>query len=316
MFCSVIIPTIGRPTVKKAVRSVLDQPFSEAKVEVIVVNDSGRQLEFDDWVEDDRVTVIETHKRERNFARNSGAAVATGQYLLFLDDDDWILPGSLAEFYRLSQLQPGNAWLYGGILVVDETGGTLAEINSGLNNNCFAQILGGAWAPIQASIIKADAFFATGGFNPGISVTEDLDLCRKIALIGDFSNTPATVGCLLRGSSWNTSSNYRQAAEDTKISRDLILSEPRAFSRLVQSAGSAYWFGRVLKVYLSTVVLNLREKRLFAVISRVIYVFGVLLYAFRYLFARQFWAGVRADHVPGTLHFVMQAYEEKHRQAP
>jgi hypothetical protein len=44
MFSSTVIPTIGRPTLDRAVRSVLDQGFSADDFEVIVVNDSGERL--------------------------------------------------------------------------------------------------------------------------------------------------------------------------------------------------------------------------------------------------------------------------------
>jgi glycosyltransferase involved in cell wall biosynthesis len=44
MFCSVIIPTIGRTTLDRAILSVLNQDFSQDEFEVIVVNDSGQTL--------------------------------------------------------------------------------------------------------------------------------------------------------------------------------------------------------------------------------------------------------------------------------
>ena len=44
MFCSTIIPTIGRPSLSRAVCSVLDQEFSHDDFEVIVVSDSRKPL--------------------------------------------------------------------------------------------------------------------------------------------------------------------------------------------------------------------------------------------------------------------------------
>jgi len=48
MFCSTIIPTIGRATLARAVQSVLEQDFTAADYEVIIVNDSGKPLPADD----------------------------------------------------------------------------------------------------------------------------------------------------------------------------------------------------------------------------------------------------------------------------
>jgi len=309
IFFSYIIPTIGRRSVDIAVKSVLEQDFDPEKFEVIVVNDSGQSLPVADWQNSRGVRIINTNKSERSFARNSGAAIARGMYLAFLDDDDWILPGALQSFWQLANQYPTAAWLYGGIRIVDERGKVLGDINSGLNGNCFSQILGGAWAPLQASVVQSRAFFQVGGFNPLICGTEDEDLCRRVALLGDFSNTRDLVACLYRGRMWNTSTNYRRAPEDTKYSRDLILSKPKTFPRLRSSVDSGYWSGRVLRVYLSTFVWNLRKKRFFTALSRLSYSLAFLLLSSKYFFSREYWTGLKADHAPETLHFVMKNYE-------
>ena len=76
MFATTIIPTIGRATLSRAVRSVLDQAFDAADFEVIVVNDSGSPLPDAEWRRSERVRVVDTRRRERSVARNTGAAVA------------------------------------------------------------------------------------------------------------------------------------------------------------------------------------------------------------------------------------------------
>jgi len=306
-----VIPTIGRPSLDIAVASVLEQEFQHAESEVIVVNDSGSPLPQADWHASPRVKIINTNKSERGFARNSGAAVAQGEYLAFLDDDDWILPRALNAFWHLAHQRPGAVWLHGGIRIVADQGRVIGHINSGLNGNCFSRIMGGAWAPLQASMIQARAFFEAGGFNPLICGTEDEDLCRRIAWFGDFANTADVVACLYRGPTWSTSTNYLRAPEDTKYSRDLILSKPKAFQRLRSSVDSSYWSGRVLRVYLSTLVWNLRKKRFFTALSRLLHGSAFLGLSIKFLFSRDYWAGLRADHVPESLHFVMKDYDRK-----
>jgi hypothetical protein len=169
--------------------------------------------------------------------------------------------------------------------------------------------MGGAWAPLQASVIKSGAFFQIGGFNPLICGTEDEDLCRRIAYHGDFANTRDAVACLYRGRTWNTSTNYQRAPEDTKYSRDLIISKPKTFQRLRSSIDSSYWAGRVLRVCLSTLLWNLKKKRFFTALSRLSYSSVFFARSIKYLFSREYWAGLRVDHVPETLHVVMKNYE-------
>jgi hypothetical protein len=194
---------------------------------------------------------------------------------------------------------------------VDEKGGILAEINSQLEGNVFSPIMGGAWAPLQASVIDAQAFFSVGAFSPFICGTEDEDLCRRIAFIGSFANTPEAVGCLYRGQSWGTSTNYLRAPEDTKYSRDLILSNRGALRRMLVTANTAYWSGRNARVYLSTVGWNLKKRRLFTALDRFACGLAALVSAPGRLFLRDFWAGFKADHVPESLHFVMKWHYEK-----
>jgi glycosyltransferase involved in cell wall biosynthesis len=311
-FCAIIIPTIGRDTLDRAVLSVIDQDFPKSDFEVIVVNDSGSALPTRAWQSVSQVRMLNTNRRERSFARNSGAAVASGTYLAFLDDDDWLLPGAINSFRELANRHPNADWLYGGIHVVDEHGHCLAELNSGLEGNCFAQIVGGAWAPIQASLIKSKAFFQVGGFNPQIIVNEDEDLCRKIALHGKFANTPDNVACLFRGQTWNTSSKYLVAPEYIKYSRDQILAAPGAFNRLMRSSPDSYWSGRICRVYLSTVGWNLKNNKYTTAISRALFCSAAFIGAGLRVLSPHFWRGLTADHVPGTLHFVMQAYENSH----
>jgi hypothetical protein len=315
MFCSVIIPTIGRASLARAVESVLSQAFDHAGFEVVVVNDSGRPLSPAAWQQLPQVQVIHTNRRERSFARNSGAAVAFGQYLYFLDDDDWLLPGALSAFWELAQTKPEAAWLHGGIQVVDENGRLLGESNSGVQGRCLAQIMGGAWVPIQSSLIRTQEFFAVGGYNPFIRGTEDQDLCRQIAAIGPFANTVTAVACLFRGSDWQTSTDYGFAAEDTRRSREDVVNQPGVFQQMLASADSAYWRGRVVHVYLGLALWHLRRRRLAAAASRTSYSLAALLHSRRYLTSRPFRQALCDHHVPGSLHFIQIAWEQEARQA-
>src|SRR3990172_4102692 len=118
LFSSTIIPTVGRQSLSRAVESVLNQDLPSGDFEVIVVNDSGAPLPFAEWQRSERVQIIDTYRRERSMARNTGAAVARGRYLHFLDDDDWLAPGAFQHLWSLSQSSQAK-WLYGGSQLVD-----------------------------------------------------------------------------------------------------------------------------------------------------------------------------------------------------
>ena len=83
MICSTIIPTIGRGSLSRAVESVLQQDFDRDEFEVIVVNDSGKPLPHQAWMDSKHVSLLHTNRLNRSVARNTGAAVARGKYLHF-----------------------------------------------------------------------------------------------------------------------------------------------------------------------------------------------------------------------------------------
>ncbi|NJN43454.1 MAG: glycosyltransferase [Anaerolineae bacterium] len=187
IFCSTIIPTVARTSLNRAVHSVLSQDVEH--FEVIVVNDSGSILPETDWMADPRVRVLNTNRRERSVARNTGAACANGEYLHFLDDDDWLLPGAFSALKELIQHNKNATWYYGATQLVDREHKPIIHLRHGLTGNCFTQIMAGEWIPLQSSFIPAEVFFNLRGFLPGLSSMQDVDLCRRAALAGDFAET-------------------------------------------------------------------------------------------------------------------------------
>lgn len=98
MKASVIITTYKRPVfLERAVESVLKQ--TDRDFEIIVVDDNGIgtafQMETAAVLRDfcDRMVYLPLEKNVGAcIARNSGAKIAKGEYLFFLDDDDEFLP--------------------------------------------------------------------------------------------------------------------------------------------------------------------------------------------------------------------------------
>ena len=96
---SVIVPAYGvQAYIRAAIQSVLDQDFAD--VEIVAVDDCSPDLSgsiLDELAAlDPRVRVV--HLAENaglGGARNAGVEAATGEYILFLDGDDTLSPGSL-----------------------------------------------------------------------------------------------------------------------------------------------------------------------------------------------------------------------------
>lgn len=301
IFCSTIIPTIGRDSLSKAVDSVLSQEV-DAEHEIIIVNDSGRSLPPAAWQRSGAARVIETNRRERSVARNTGAAIARGRYLHFLDDDDWLLPGALHALRKAAEEAPEAGWIYGGVDFVDPAGRRLGRLNLGRSGNCFVQTIAAVWIPLQASLIRTDAFFAAGGFDPQLTVNEDLDLCRRVALRDDFGHTPATVACILRGPTWGSATDAARALGSNRGSRDRALNKAGALRRLRASAdGSGFWHGRAVHAYAGAALRHARERRPAKAASRALFAVAALLLAGRYVASGSFWRALRTDTVTHDL---------------
>lgn len=93
---SVVIPTYKRAdTVLRAVQSVLTQTYSQ--IECIVVNDNDPDDEYSkslyeklSGIEDKRMKIInQPNHKNGAVARNYGIKESNGEFIAFLDDDDW-----------------------------------------------------------------------------------------------------------------------------------------------------------------------------------------------------------------------------------
>jgi glycosyltransferase involved in cell wall biosynthesis len=107
-FFSVIVPVYNVESyLRQCLDSVIHQDYSN--YEVICINDGSTDDSSDILreyeQEDSRIKIIEQTNRGLSAARNAGIKAATGEYIFFLDSDDWIEPDTLKI---LAQKQNGE----------------------------------------------------------------------------------------------------------------------------------------------------------------------------------------------------------------
>ena len=113
---SVVIPTYNREgTLPRAIASVLAQ--TAADIEIVVVDDGSTDntAAVARAIDDPRVTYVGQPNRGVSAARNAGAAVATGEFLVFLDSDDELLPDAIAT---LEAAAAGHDLVVSGVVKV------------------------------------------------------------------------------------------------------------------------------------------------------------------------------------------------------
>ena len=95
---SVVIPAYNcTDTIEQAIESVLIQ---KENTEILIVDDcssDGLKERLEDYISDGRVKYVRNEKNQRvAYTRNRGVSLAEGEYVAFLDADDWWEPGKLS----------------------------------------------------------------------------------------------------------------------------------------------------------------------------------------------------------------------------
>jgi glycosyltransferase involved in cell wall biosynthesis len=186
---SVIIPLYNKaPYVKKAIYSVIEQSFRD--FELIVVDDGSSDDSFGivkTVLENSSLDYQLIHQNNAGVstARNNGVAVSQGDYLCFLDADDWWAPTFLERMDWLIREYP-EAGIYGTNYYYVKNGKksicvTTAE--TGYINYCkvYAEKL---QMPLWtgATCIPRCVFMEMGGFKPLLKLGEDFCLWIMVAL--------------------------------------------------------------------------------------------------------------------------------------
>ena len=91
---------------EKCIDSVFNQGLKEEEFEVILVDDESpdKSLAVATSLTKDKknVTIISQKNKGLGGARNTGILYATGEYLLFLDSDDWYLPNVFQNILNIA----------------------------------------------------------------------------------------------------------------------------------------------------------------------------------------------------------------------
>jgi glycosyltransferase involved in cell wall biosynthesis len=313
LFTSSIIPTIGRNTLSRAVQSILEQEVPINTHEIIIVNDGGQPLHPADWQHSANVRIVETNQRERSVARNTGAALSRGSYLHFLDEDDWLLPDALRSLRALAESSEA-AWVYGTAQLFDRQGKLLTQLHPTLHGNCFTQVMAGEWIPPGASLISTELFFKVGGYQHDIHFSEDVDLSRRIALKGEFEGISDQVACFEMGPGGTT--DYENIDKCYLWGREQILNMPNVFKRLQDSASSSYWYGRIVRLYLTSILWNLEHKKTSVAASRAFYSLLSLVRSPQHVVKRNFWSAILKHYQSPSFQFGSPVSREAHIQNP
>ena len=186
---SVIIPLYNKtPYVRKALETVCAQTYRE--YEIIVINDGSTDNsaiiaeEYLNGVESISYKILSQQNAGVSAARNNGVAASSGDYVAFLDADDWWEPTFLEKMAKLIEDYP-DAGLYASNYIYYKPGKTHVALNipTGYINYPKAYYESGAMPVTSITAIMPRAVFdEMGGFALGIKLGEDFLLWAKTAM--------------------------------------------------------------------------------------------------------------------------------------
>lgn len=181
---SVIIRSMDRPTLMDALDSLALQTYSN--IEVVLVNARGA----------DHRTVEECCGRfpirmigngapiSRSRAANMGLEAAHGEYLMFLDDDDWFDADHIQKLTAAIRQHPEFKVAYTGVKCVDERKNPLAKTFEAPFD--AGQMVAANFIPIHAALFSRDLLALDCRLDESLDLYEDWDFWIQLSRHSDF----------------------------------------------------------------------------------------------------------------------------------
>ena len=110
--------------IAKAIESLINQTLED--IEIIIINDGSSDNTLNIINEygerDSRIVIIDQENIGLGASRNKGMKIASGEYVTFLDGDDWFREDAFEISYREAKAKDTDITMYQMINYDDETG--------------------------------------------------------------------------------------------------------------------------------------------------------------------------------------------------
>lgn len=197
---SVVITTHNRTELlKRAIESVLNQTYS--LIELVVVDDAPQ---------DDRTAnlcsnygliyyrIDEKDSKGGNYARNIGIKLAKGEFLAFLDDDDFWECTKIEKQINIARKSNCGIVYCGCIIERIRKDGTVTlykkKINKRLEGDLKRRILMTIITTTSSLFVKKELLQAVGCFDEELKFWQEYELTIRLAQVSDIALCPE---CLL-----------------------------------------------------------------------------------------------------------------------
>lgn len=240
----------GAKYLRETLESVLAQTVPA--FEIVVVDDSSQDNSAEIAESFSNVRVIRQANAGRSAARNRGLAEAKGEGVIFLDQDDLLLPDCIQIGLKSLNDAPTASFVAGRSLVIDAEGRSKGKTLGASAPCTYATMLAGSmFVPPSVAIFRTEIIRAIGGFDPSLKLGgEDSDLYLRAAQHHDVVAHGAPVVAYRRHGGNGSGSAYAMV-----VSSEQFMEKQRAFvsgnPELEKAFGTGrqHWrrlFGRLL----------------------------------------------------------------------
>ena len=203
---TVVIPTYNRARkLKRSLESVRAQTYSNWEVVVVDNHSCDNTDEVVKNFNDTRIRLFKVHNEGViAVSRNLGVKQARGEYIAFLDSDDWWAPQKL--YYSLKQLDLGVDLVYHDMYIAtrEQQKWFLKKTNDHcLQGDVFNDLIMNGPSMVNSSVVVRKSVLQEVGYlseDAGLVAAEDYDLWLRIARHTDkFAKVLKVLGFLWRG---------------------------------------------------------------------------------------------------------------------
>ena len=177
---SVIIPTYNYAAfLPRAIESILCQTY--LNYEVIVIDDGSTDGTKQIIPACKQVHYFYQENRRLAAARNAGIEKSKGQYLLFLDADDWLEQNALKSNYEILKNQPTVAFVSGNYHFLKVATNQLYPVTATVLENHYIRLLESNYIGMHATVLFQRWVFDSIRYDETLPSCEDYDLYLRIA---------------------------------------------------------------------------------------------------------------------------------------
>ena len=237
---SVIMPCFNAEEfIREAIESVLNQTYG--RVELIVVDDGSTDTSPEIVARlsgeyPGRIRQAFQSNAGPYAARNHGLTLAKGEYIAFLDADDWWSKECMEKLLSALSENSNLALAYCGWQNVGLQGGRAAPHvppDYELEDKAIGFLRMAAPWPIHAALVRRSVIDQVGGFDLDLPTCMDYDLWLRIAVARPIRLVPEVLAFYRHHASGQiTSTQWRQARNTWLVKRKFLRDQPELVRHL------------------------------------------------------------------------------------